>query len=50
MATAKTNTSKKQKSGFEYDAIGGKAYPKGSTVKQNADGTVTIVPPKKKKK
>lgn len=31
---------------FSYPVLPGKIYPKGSTVKQNPDGTVTIVPPK----
>lgn len=39
----------KRGTGFAGPVIGGKPYPKGSTVKKNADGTVTIVPPKKKK-
>lgn len=44
MATKKKGTS------FAYPAISGKRYPKGSTVKKNKDGTVTIIPPKKGKK
>ena len=30
--------------------VSGKTHPKGSTIKKNADGTVSIVPPKKKSK
>lgn len=37
----------KQKSGFESPTYG-TAHPKGSTVKKNSDGTITIVHPKKK--
>lgn len=48
MAT-KSNSNRPKNNGFDYPVIGGKAYPKGSTIKKNSDGTVTVVPPKKKK-
>lgn len=37
-----------KKSGFSGPAIG-KTMPKGTTVKKNKDGTVTLVQPKKSK-
>lgn len=39
-----------KRSGFDAPIIGGKAFPKGTTFKKNADGTITPVMPKKKKK
>ena len=39
----------KKKTAFSGPTIGTK-YPKGSTIKRNADGTITIVPPKKNSK
>ena len=33
-------------SGFEAPAIG-ELQPRGTTIKRNADGTITLVPPKK---
>lgn len=41
---------KNKHSGFEAPVIGGKPYPKGTTIKKNKDGTVTVVKPKKKSK
>lgn len=40
---------KKQGSGFDHAPIG-TFYPKGTKLKKNKDGTVEIIPPKKKKK
>lgn len=48
MATQERKNNKR-KSGFSGDPIG-IVHAKGSTIKKNPDGTVTIVPPKKKKK
>ena len=39
----------KKGTGFSAPMIGTK-YPKGSTIRKNADGTVTVVPPKKSTK
>ena len=36
----------KRGTGFACPTIG-IVHPKGSTIKKNADGTITIVPPKK---
>ena len=36
----------KKGTGFGGPTIGTK-HPKGSTIKRNADGTITVVPPKK---
>lgn len=44
MAEKKTQ----KRSGFEYP-VKGKSLPKGTTLKRNSDGTVTVVQPKKKK-
>lgn len=44
MATKNTD----KKSGFNAPTIG-EVHPKGSTIKRNPDGTITIVPPKEKK-
>ena len=41
-----TKQTKPAHSGFDAPVYG-KVWPKGTTVKQNADGTVTLVPPKK---
>lgn len=38
-----------RKNGFNAPCIG-TVHPKGSKVKKNPDGTITIVEPKKKKK
>ena len=35
--------------GFNY-GISGEMHPKGTTIKHNPDGTVTLVPPTKAKK
>lgn len=40
---------KKGNSGFNGPTIGTR-HPKGSTVRRNSDGTVTVVPPKKSSK
>ena len=40
---------KKKGTGFAGPTVG-TVHPKGSTVKRNKDGTITIVPPKSKKK
>lgn len=39
----------KKGTGFQAPTIG-TVHPKGSTIKKNADGTITIVEPKGKKK
>lgn len=41
--------SKKSGTGFSAPTIGTK-YPKGSKIKKNPDGTITVVTPKKKGK
>ena len=38
-----------KKSGYNAPTIG-EVHPKGSKIKQNPDGTITIVPPKKQGK
>lgn len=47
MADNKKNT-KKQGTAFAGNPVG-TVHAKGSTIKKNPDGTITIVPPKKKK-
>lgn len=42
-------TKKTKKSGFDGQTIG-KVHPKGSKIKKNPDGTITVVEPKKKKR
>ena len=39
---------KRKGSGFKAPAIG-EPQPKGTTIKHNKDGTITLVPPKKAK-
>ena len=44
-ATGKTQ-GRPAHSGFEAPVIG-ELHPKGTTIKHNPDGTITLVPPKK---
>lgn len=46
--TKKSGTTRSGNPNFEAPLIG-KRYPKGTTVKRNKDGTITLVPPKAKK-
>lgn len=48
MADKKKANTKKRGTAFAGDPIG-VVHAKGSTIKKNPDGTVTIVPPKKKR-
>lgn len=41
-----TKTSRPAHSGFEAPVVG-ELHPKGTTIKRNPDGTITLVPPKK---
>lgn len=45
----KDKNGKPMYSGFDCPVIG-ELHPKGTTVKRNPDGTITLVPPKAKKK
>lgn len=45
---AGTKSNDQRHSGFDVPAFG-EMYPKGTTVKHNPDGTITLVPPKGQK-